>query len=149
LSSNSVIDALLPVLLSPSIEQRSAVSEQLWSPEHFGAPFGPCSVSRADPIFDAQGYWRGPGWPHLTYLHWVALVRHGRTTEAERLATQLLEACVTSSFGEYVEPFTGEPLGAQPQTWGGLSIVPLRHELRRLHGPAGPSPTSISRSAPR
>jgi len=149
LGSNEVIDALLPVLANPSVEQREAVNEQLWSPEHLGAPFGPCSVSRADPAFDAKGYWRGPGWPHLTYLHWVALARQGHADEAARLADQLLKACVTSSFGEYVEPFTGEPLGAQPQTWGGLSIVPLRHELRRQHGPAGPTPTSITRSPPR
>jgi hypothetical protein len=149
LGSNLVIDALLPVLLDPTKEQLGAVTEQLWSPSLLGAPFGPCSVSRSEPAFDPQGYWRGPGWPHLTYLHWVALERSGHHAEAGQLADQLLTACVTSSFGEYVEPFTGEPLGAQPQTWGGLSIVPVRHELRRLHGPASPSPTSITRAAPR
>jgi hypothetical protein len=145
-SAAIVIDALLPALLRPTTEQLDAVTEQLWDPRHLGAPFGPCAVSRSSPIFDPRGYWRGPEWPQLTYLCWVAMRRQGRGGDASRLADQLLRASVTSSFGEYVEPFTGEPLGAQPQTWAGLCIVPHRHELRSHHGPGAPGLTSISRS---
>ena len=126
LGTEATIDALLGVLIDDTPERLAAVTDQLWSEEAFGAPFGPCSVSRSSPTFDPTGYWRGPAWPHLNYLHWVGMEQRGRRVEADRLAAQLLAASVASSFGEYVEPFTAEPLGAQPQTWAGLCIVPSR-----------------------
>lgn len=130
LGTEPTIDALLGVLVDHTPERVAAVSSQLWSDAAFGAPFGPCSVSRSSARFDSTGYWRGPGWPHLNYLHWVAMDQLGRRDDADRLASQLLAASVASSFGEYVEPFTGEPLGAQPQTWAGLCIVPSHRAVR-------------------
>lgn len=125
LSAAPTIDALLGILVDDDSAKVDAVARQLFDPEAFGAPFGPCSVSRADPCFDPSGYWRGPGWPHLNYLHWVAMERRARHAEATQLASQLLKSSVASSFGEYTHPFTGEPLGAHPQTWAGLCIVPI------------------------
>jgi hypothetical protein len=78
----------------------------------------PPSTSPFDPAFDARRYWRGPSWPVMTWLLWWALRRAGKPAAAEPLRAAALEQIWCSGgFPEYVEPFTGEPLGSLRQSW--------------------------------
>jgi glucosylglycerate hydrolase len=77
----------------------------------------PPSTSPLDPAFRPRSYWRGPTWPVLTWLYWWALTRDGETELADRLRAASLDQIGMIGFAEYVEPFTGEPLGSLDQSW--------------------------------
>jgi hypothetical protein len=149
LSSVQVLDALFPCLVETRPERVDSAIPHLWSDDVFGAPYGPCSVGRSEATFDATAYWRGPSWPQLTYLLWLAMTVQERSDDALRREGRLRTSSVSSSFSEYLEPFSGSPLGAPPQTWAGLCIVPHRHLLRLWGGPGARGLTSIHRTAPR
>lgn len=77
----------------------------------------PPSTSPRDPAFRPRSYWRGPTWPVMNWLFWWALHRGGATREAVALRAAALAQVETIGFAEYVEPFTGEPLGSLDQSW--------------------------------
>jgi glucosylglycerate hydrolase len=77
----------------------------------------PPSTSPASSAFDAKAYWRGPQWPVLAWLFGWALRRHGLGAEADRLRDEGLRLLADGRFGEYYQPFTGEPLGSEHQSW--------------------------------
>ncbi len=77
----------------------------------------PPSTSPEDPEFDPRRYWRGPVWPVFNWLLWTALIRAGEQERAERLRLTSLEQVALGGFGEYFEPFTGELLGSDDQSW--------------------------------
>ena len=77
----------------------------------------PPSTSPLDPAFRPRSYWRGPTWPVLNWLLWWALDRDVEVAHADRLRTASFDQIATIGFAEYVEPFTGEPLGSKDQSW--------------------------------
>jgi glucosylglycerate hydrolase len=93
----------------------------LYSPEFFGHPDLyrplPPSTSPAEVRFHPRNYWRGPVWPVISWLLWRALVRVGEKERAEVLRREALDQLGESGFAEYFEPFTGEPLGSDDQSW--------------------------------
>ena len=92
--------------------------------EHaYGGAHGPAGVHRDEATFANAIYWRGPAWPQLSYLLWVAARRHGFVTHAREIARRTVAGAFTSGLAEYWNPDTGEGLGAIPQSWTGLAIV--------------------------
>ncbi|MBA2713501.1 MAG: glycogen debranching protein [Rubrobacteraceae bacterium] len=77
----------------------------------------PPSTSPQDPEFHPRRYWRGPVWPVFNWLLWWSLIRAGEPERAERLRSASLEQLESGGFGEYYEPFTGEALGSEDQSW--------------------------------
>ncbi|PZF80477.1 glucosylglycerate hydrolase [Jiangella anatolica] len=77
----------------------------------------PPSVSPADPGMRPRTYWRGPVWPIVSWLFGWALERQGDDDGARRLREASLRQLADGDFGEYYEPFTGEPLGSLQQSW--------------------------------
>jgi hypothetical protein len=77
------------------------------------------STTPGSPGFDRRSYWRGPVWPVMNWLFWWALREQGEERRAEelRLANLDLLKAPTSRFAEYLEPYTGEPLGSMDQSW--------------------------------
>jgi glucosylglycerate hydrolase len=102
-------------------ERRAALLATLDSPAWLGHPdlrwAVPFSTSPDDPGFRARSYWRGPTWPFFNWLLWWALDRLGETERADRLRAASLDQLRHIDFAEYVEPFTGEPLGSLDQSW--------------------------------
>jgi len=99
------------------------VFEQLRDPQAFGGDMGPAGVHRGEEEFDPVTYWRGPSWPQLTYLLWVAARRHHLHDDAAMLRDHLVRGAVTSGFAEFWNPDTGAGLGACPQSWTCLAAV--------------------------
>jgi glycogen debranching enzyme len=132
-SSVQVVDALLPALVTPDGERATRALRQVTDPSAFGLPFGPAQVHPAETTYDAGQYWRGPAWPPLTYLLWRAAVERGLVTEAELLAAMLARGAAASGFAEYWNAATGAGLGAIPQSWACLAVVPDvgRPDVRR------------------
>lgn len=116
-----VLDALLPALVCHD-HAADAVRAAL-DPGQFGGAAGPAGVHREEPSFAPTRYWRGPAWPQLTYLLWVAAVRCSQRRQADALARALVLGARRSGFAEYWEPDTGAALGAHPQAWATLAAV--------------------------
>lgn len=113
-STEPVIDALLPRLVLPG------GLEEMVHP--FEAEFGPRYLPHGHRSYDPDTYWRGPAWPQLTYLLWVAASRH-RDPVADQLASTLVAGAERSGWAEYWNPETGGGRGARPQSWTGLAAV--------------------------
>ena len=77
----------------------------------------PPSASPEEAHFQSRNYWRGPVWPVVNWLLWRSLVRAGESGRAEDLRRAALQQLSAGSFAEYYEPFTGEPLGSDDQSW--------------------------------
>ncbi len=102
-------------------ERRAALLASLDSSAFLGHPdlrwAVPPSTSPHDPGFRPRSYWRGPTWPFMNWLFWWALERIGEHERADRLRVEALAQIAGAGFAEYVEPFTGEPLGSGDQSW--------------------------------
>lgn len=117
------LEALLGVLVDPDDDHVTAVLGSLLDPTAHGAPYGPTGVHRAEGSYRPDGYWRGPAWPQLSYLLWVAATRHGAVGVAESLATSLIAGARRSGFAEFWHPDTAAAGGAVPQSWAALAWV--------------------------
>jgi len=117
------LDALLPVLVSPDQSVNERVFSQLCESTAFGGLCGPAGMHREEPTFSARTYWRGPAWPQLTYLFWVAARRSERNDAARALADMLTRGALNSSWAEYWDADDGTGLGAAPQSWAALAAV--------------------------
>jgi hypothetical protein len=111
-------EALLLLVVDDPEIRRDAAAE-LHDPDALGGDFGPAQVHRDEPTHSPGSYWRGPSWPQLDYLLWVAL---GPLAGA-RLAATSAEGAVRSGFAEYWDPDTAAPGGAVPQSWSTLAVL--------------------------
>ena len=75
------------------------------------------STSPVEARFHPRAYWRGPIWPVISWLFWRSLKRAGEGKSAAVLRRCSLEQLAAGGFAEYFEPFTGEPLGSDDQSW--------------------------------
>ena len=66
--------------------QARALLRWMEDPRRFGGRFGLPSVSRDDPAFRDNVYWRGRVWPPLNFLVYQGLRRYGFAAEAAALA---------------------------------------------------------------
>ena len=117
------LDALLPALVIDDPDRLDAVFAQLLDPSAFGGDCGPSGVHRGEPSFVAQTYWRGPAWPQLSYLLWIAARRHGRSADAAALGAALVAGAQRSNWAEYWDASDGTGLGAAPQSWTAIAAM--------------------------
>lgn len=117
------VEALLGALVDPDEAHVQRALDQLVDPEAYGALFGPTGVHRAEPEYSPTEYWRGPAWPQLTYLLWIAAVRRDRPDVAGALRDSLVSGARRSGLAEYWHPDSGVGGGAVPQSWTGLAYV--------------------------
>jgi hypothetical protein len=111
---------VLPDLEPPLLGQ---VVERLRGSDFAGAsgfawPVVPSTVP-GSAGFSARSYWRGPAWPVANWLLWYGLVQRGQRAAAAdlRAANLALLAPPKAQFAEYLDPYTGEPLGSLEQSW--------------------------------
>jgi len=115
---------LAPLLLPGlDVDLRDRATRRLFGSGFAGAerlafPVVP-STAPGTPGFQARTYWRGPVWPMFNWLMWWGLRQQGLEHEASSLREANLQLLrrPESSFAEYLEPFTSEPLGSLDQSW--------------------------------
>ncbi|CAA9406215.1 GH63 [uncultured Rubrobacteraceae bacterium] len=89
----------------------------------------PPSTSPGESGFQPRSYWRGPVWPVINWLLWWSLERSGEKKRAARLKGYSLAQLLDGCFGEYYEPFTGEALGSDYQSWtAAVALDWMAHE---------------------
>ncbi|RVN54037.1 MGH1-like glycoside hydrolase domain-containing protein [Sinorhizobium meliloti] len=69
-----------------SDEQAAFLLQHLADERTFAGTFGLPNVTRDDPAFADNVYWRGRIWPNVNYMVWLGLRRYGFYAEATRLA---------------------------------------------------------------
>lgn len=116
-----VLTDLFASLVDPSLAP--ALVGLALDDDAFGGRFGPAGVHRSADAFDPMCVWRGPAWPQLTYLLWVAARRAELDAQADELAERLVAGSLRSSFAECWHPDTGEGIGAVPESWATLAVV--------------------------
>ena len=117
------LDAMLPLLVERDARRLDISFTSVLDARAFGGACGPAGVHRDEPSFAARTYWRGPAWPQLTYLLWVAARRHERSADAEVLGRMLVRGATASQWAEYWDADDGAGLGAAPQSWAALAAV--------------------------
>ena len=117
-------DALCALLVVEDPQQRSDALAELADDAAFGSRHGPRGVHMAEPTYDPRTYWRGPVWPQLAYLLWIATGRNQSTQALSgEIGAGLVRGAVASGFAEYWDGDTGRGGGAAPQSWAGLALV--------------------------
>ncbi|MBU3751333.1 MAG: glycogen debranching protein [Mycobacterium sp.] len=81
------------------------------------------STSPVSREFRPREYWRGPVWPVLNWLFSWAFARRGWSERSLSLRREGLRQVSDGAFGEYYEPFTGEPLGSMQQSWTAAAVL--------------------------
>ena len=98
-----------------------AALRTLYSPYFLGYPRLrrplPPSTSPEEPRFHPRNYWRGPMWPVIAWLFWRSLELAGEVERAQAMRRVALQELAEGGFAEYFEPFTGESLGSDNQSW--------------------------------
>ena len=90
--SGKFVSSLAPTSFFPMIagaasaEQARALLEAFHDPKRFGGEFMVPSVTRDDPAYPDNVYWRGRVWPPLNFLVYYGLRRYGFVDEATELA---------------------------------------------------------------
>ncbi|MFO1350528.1 MAG: trehalase family glycosidase [Gammaproteobacteria bacterium] len=91
--SGRFVSSLAPTSFYPLLagaatpaQAQALVDHYLINPERFGGEWWLPAVSRADPAFQDNVYWRGRIWPPLHFLTYYGLRRYGFDEPAARLA---------------------------------------------------------------
>ncbi len=101
---------------------RTLYSEDFMGHPDLRRPLPP-STSPAEDRFHTRSYWRGPVWPVMAWLIWWSLERAGERERARALRSAALAEFSAGHFAEYYEPFTGEPLGSDGQSWTAAVVL--------------------------
>jgi hypothetical protein len=62
-------------------------------------------------------YWRGPAWFNTSWIVWRGLREHCHLRDADRLRHSMLDTVTWAGFREYVDPRSGQGLGADDFSW--------------------------------
>ncbi|NNF27179.1 MAG: hypothetical protein HKN73_08170, partial [Gemmatimonadetes bacterium] len=118
--------SFLPLIAGvPTLERAKRMVSTLTDPNRFWGPWVLPSVSRDDPSFPDQQYWRGSIWPPMNYLVLQGLRRYGFHEEATILALRgarmfLEDSRATGMCRENFDARTGHGQGRRFQSWGPL-----------------------------
>ena len=114
------LEALLAGARRPTTGPRAAsVFDQVLDDAAFGGRCGPARSTGPSPRSTPAAYWRGPAWPQLTYLLWVA-ARRARSRRRRRLRSPaaMVAGVERSGFAEYWHPDTGRRVRGRPAVVG-------------------------------
>lgn len=117
------VDSHFALLVDADVGHRDIALADLVDPEAYGALHGPAGVHRYEPTRDPITYWRGPAWPQMSYLLWLAANRLGDSQVATSIAGSLRSGTLTSGWAEFWEPDTGLGAGAIPQSWATVTVL--------------------------
>lgn len=101
-------------------EAKDLVNKHLLNKNEFWTNFPVPTTALDEPAFDPQNLWRGPTWVGTNWFIYKGLLNYGFQDVAEEIKNSSIALIQKSEFREYFNSLTGEGLGAQNFTWGGL-----------------------------
>lgn len=114
-------------ILTPS-EAQDLVNKHLINKTEFATKYSVPTVAISEPSFDPKGFWRGPVWISTNWFIYRGLLNYGFEREATKILNDTLDLLDKHGLREQFDPFTGEPMGAEEFTWGGLVLDMLSSE---------------------
>lgn len=118
----------LPIILGDLLpaEMRAKLAASI---ERHLTEWGPATENVESPLYDPDGYWRGPIWAPPTMIIADGLRRAGETELAKEIARRFCNLCKKSGFAENYDAKTGEPLRDKAYTWTSSVFLSLAYEL--------------------
>lgn len=118
LIKESSIAALMPLYAGTISRERAEILVRMLENENeFGPAYPVPSTPVSSPWFNPRHYWQGPAWVNTNWLIIDGLRRYGFKEHADALTETTLEMVSKSGFAEYLDPITGERLGAHDFAW--------------------------------
>ena len=117
--------AIFAPLFARLLEKKEAedlVEKHLLNESEFWDKHSITTVSKDEASFNPNEMWRGPVWIGVNWFIYRGLTNYGLIEMAERVKEASIALIEKSGFREYYNPRTGEGLGAQNFTWGGLVL---------------------------
>jgi hypothetical protein len=126
-ASRAIINCM-PLLIADRLpeEVRAAVVERL---RENLTDWGLATEHPDSPLYEPDGYWRGPIWASPTLLLIDGLRTAGETGLAATVAERFRAMCVKSGFSENYNAVTGEALRDRSYTWASSVFLVLAREL--------------------
>ncbi len=103
-------------------EAQRIMEEQFLNFDHFHTTYLLPTVSKNEPSFSPDGFWRGPVWMSVNWFIFQGIQKYGFKKEAQKILDCSMQLLEKSGFREQYNPLTGEGLGAKNFTWGGLIL---------------------------
>lgn len=137
--------ALFSDRISPA--QLARILEHFYDPQEFGGESILPSISRSDPTYPEQDYWRGRIWAPLNFLVYLALRKQGCAAECSVLAKKSVALLLREweSHGHVHENYGGDSgLGCDSSSsdpfyhWGGLLALIALYDADTFGNPNAP-----------
>ncbi|MDT7813804.1 MAG: hypothetical protein QOJ42_3720 [Acidobacteriaceae bacterium] len=109
--------------------------------------FGLASESESSPLYESDGYWRGPIWAPSTMIIATGLDEMGEYTLADSLKERFCTMAQKSGMAENFDAKTGDALRDPAYTWTSSVFLVFAHELAQ-RGEAS-QPIGMNTSVPR
>lgn len=108
--------AYMPLLLADRLDeaQRAALVQGV---QRFVTPHGLATENPQSPLYEPDGYWRGPVWAPSTLLIISGLLACGEKQLAAKIARSFCRTCGQSGMAENFDALTGEGLRDRAYTW--------------------------------
>lgn len=105
-----------------SDEAQKLVQNYLLDMDAFWTEYPVATVSKQEPSYDPQGFWRGPVWTSVNWFIYKGLRAYGMDDIAAGVRQGSIELVEQSGFREYFDPGNGRGYGAENFTWGALVL---------------------------
>lgn len=120
----------IPLLLGDRLSEyiRNRLVDSLFREGKHLTPYGLASEAVDSPLYEENGYWRGPVWAPPMFLLCHALREIGETAKAAELAERFCRLVEHGGFAENFDALTGEPLRDPTINWTACIFLLLAHE---------------------
>jgi glycogen debranching enzyme len=108
--------------------------------------FGLASEPKSSPLYEADGYWRGPIWAPSTMILTAALDEMGENTLSDALKERFCIMAQKSGMAENFDAQTGDALRDPAYTWTSSVFLVFAHDLAERR--ATPQRTRVNASVP-
>lgn len=127
--SDSLI-TFLPIVLGQRLpeEVRKKLVAGLLEEGRFLTPHGLATESPRSPLYQADGYWRGPIWAPDTMILVDGLAACGERESAVEISRRFCDLCAREGFAENFDALTGQGLRDRAYTWTASVFLVLAHE---------------------
>jgi putative isomerase len=127
-------DSLIPFMLlilgkRLPADIRKKLIDGVGTPGRFITEWGPATESPNSPLYESDGYWRGPIWAPSTHILYEGLIRCGEKKLARDIALRFCRLCAKSGMAENYDALTGAPLRDKAYTWTSSVFLLLAHDL--------------------